>query len=96
MTDTRSVEPRAVGQKGKQMDGFISNLTGKMDVARKSLEGDQKELRRIDQDIISLQANLEKSNATIEQKRKLRDQAREQLMLLEGQFDLVNSTIFFG
>jgi hypothetical protein len=88
MNETRTLETR-VAQKGKQMDGFLSNLTEKMDVARKSLVLDQKEIRQADLEILALQASLDKSTSIIDQKRKLRDQSRGQLQLLEEQFDLV-------
>ena len=77
--------------KGEKIDSYISTITNKMDVAKRTLSSDQRELRRIDAEIAILEGKIEKSQSYIDQKKKLRDETKEQLKQVEQQFTDVSS-----
>jgi chromosome segregation ATPase len=75
--------------KGRVVDGLLTNLNLKVDAAKRQLSNDQNILKDIEIEIGKLQPQIEKTEVSIDQNKKLREEVKAQLRILEAQFDQV-------
>jgi peptidoglycan hydrolase CwlO-like protein len=75
-----------IGNKGKVMDGFLTNLVAKIEKTKTSNSNDQLEIRKIETEMKVLQSKIEKATAAIEHKKKLREETKLRVKQLDSQF----------
>lgn len=85
LTDSQSFNQSKV----KYYDDSFITLSSKVQTAAKSILTDQIAVKELDAQILALNAKIEKQLALIELKKKLRNDGKQQLLMMQNQYNEV-------